>query len=135
MSTVVSEEDGDGERGLSGEVTFECRSEGYKPGSPMDIKAVGRRSGNPLAHPSYIAFTWQKPVLVRPNSPPTTHPHLRKTMPPCWLASLTFMPRISVEGGSKWEPSCFHHTCCLGGGLLLPRWPIPTGYSPGFTLS
>lgn len=56
MSTVVSEEDRDGERGLSGEVTFECRSEGYKPGRPMDIKAIGRRSGNSFAHSSYIAF-------------------------------------------------------------------------------
>lgn len=87
-------------RGLSGEVTIECRSEGYKRGSPLGIKVVGRRNGNSLAHSSDTAFTWQKPALVRPNSPPTTHPHLQKTMPPCWLVSLKFMPRISAEGGS-----------------------------------
>lgn len=81
MFTVASDEDRDGEEGVTGEVTTEWRSEGDKPGSPTGIKVVGRRNGNSLVRCSYIAFTWQKPVLVRPNSPPTTHPHLQKATP------------------------------------------------------
>lgn len=37
---------------------------------------LGRRNGKSLAHSGCIALIWQKPAVLRPNPPPTPHPHL-----------------------------------------------------------
>ena len=71
-------------------------------GVPWISGALGRTSGDSLAHFSYIALTWQKPALLDPTLHPpytpicTTEPWPQKTVPPpCWLASRKVTPGIS----------------------------------------